>query len=51
VRRIRSTFDDELKGDEIVRVRFEGKLNAVHEEGPWWRYETLMLVEERREEP
>lgn len=43
-------FRDELNGDEIVRVRFEGQLKEVHEDGPYWRYETLMLVEEPNED-
>ena len=42
-------FNDEL-ADEMVRVRFDGKLTAVHEAGPYWRYETIMLVEVRRED-
>jgi hypothetical protein len=38
--------------NETVMVRFveDQRLNLVHEDGPYWRYETLMLIEERREE-
>jgi hypothetical protein len=28
-------------------VRFDGQLQATHEAGPWWRYETLHLIEVR----
>lgn len=44
------TFDhyDEVS-DERVRVRFveDQKLNLVHVEGPMWRFDTLLVVEER----
>jgi hypothetical protein len=39
-------FFDEISG-ELVRVRFDGQLQATHEAGPWWRYETLHLIEVR----
>lgn len=38
-------FFDEVAGED-VRVRFEGQLRQVHVAGPWWSFETLMLVEE-----
>lgn len=37
---------DELS-EEIVQVRFDGKLNAAHVDGPYWRYDTILLVEVR----